>query len=217
MLQCDTFAIVDHVQFLKKSFQNRNYIRGKSDKLLLTVPVLTKGRFTQRICDVEVEGTLPWARKHWKSMYLSYRDAPFFSAHAGFFEAVYSRSWPRLLDLNVEIMVYLMKQLRIEKSLVYTSRLGVVGEKTDMLLDMCRKLGFDTYVSGWGGKNYVNLDLFRQAGLHHRFVKLAHPVYNQQGDEFIANLSAVDLLFNCGPDSRRIIDEAGMQSITEVM
>jgi hypothetical protein len=179
------------------------------------VPVLTKGRFTQRICDVEVEGTLPWARKHWKTMYLSYQDAPFFKDYADFFEGVYSRPWPRLLDLNMEIMMYLMKKLRIEKPLVYTSRLGIVGEKTSMLLDMCKKLGADTYVSGWGGKNYVNLVEFQQAGLHHRFVRLTHPIYRQQGDPFIPNLSAVDLLFNCGPGSRRILDEAHNQSTSE--
>jgi hypothetical protein len=84
-----------------------------------------------------------------------------------------------------------------------------------MLIDMCRKLGADTYVSGWGGKNYVILDEFRRQGLHHRFVKLNHPQYPQQGRPFIPNLSAVDLLFNCGPESKQILEAACARSAME--
>jgi hypothetical protein len=213
--QCDKFMFVDHAQFEKKAYQNRNYVRGKTERVLLTVPVQTKGRFLQRTDEVMVDNSLPWARKHWRTIWLNYHDAPFFKEHQPFFEGTYARTWERLVDLNVSITLYIMKCLGIDNEVVFSSHYDVKGEKTAMLIDMCRKTGADTYVSGWGGKSYVDLDAFRSARLGHRFVRLSHPVYPQQGRPFISDLSAIDLLFNCGPESRRILDDAAKLSTVE--
>jgi hypothetical protein len=215
MTKCDKFMFVDHAQFEKKAFQNRNYVRGKTERLLLTVPVQTKGRFLQRTDEVMIDNSLPWARKHWRTIWLNYHYAPFFADHRTFFEEAYAQTWKRLVDLNLAITLYLMKCFGIEKEVLSSSQCNVTGEKTSMLIDMCRKAGADTYVSGWGGKNYVDVAEFKHAGLQHRFVRLAHPAYPQQGEPFMPNLGAIDLLFNCGPESRRIIDEAARVSTVE--
>ncbi len=217
MTQCDKFMFVDHAQFEKKLFQNRNYVRGRTDRILLTVPVLTKGRFYQRTDEVLIDNSLPWARKHWRTISLNYHNAPFFEDHRGFFEEVYTKASPRLVDLSLAITHYLMKCFGIEKEVLSSSQCNVTGEKTAMLIDMCRKAGCDTYVSGWGGKSYVDVEEFRRQGLHHRFVRLAHPVYAQQGEPFIPNLAAIDLLFNCGPESRRVLNDAAKASTVEEM
>jgi hypothetical protein len=215
MTQCDKFMFVDHAQFEKKAYQNRNYVRSKTERVLLTVPVQTKGRYLQRTDEVMVDNSLPWARKHWRTIWLNYHDSPFFADHRPFFEATYAQTWERLVDLNVTITMYLMKCFGIDKEVVFSSRYDIKGEKTAMLIDMCRKTGADTYVSGWGGRSYVDVEEFRRQGLHHRFVRLAHPVYPQQTEPFMPNLAAIDLLFNCGPGSRRIIDDAAKLSTVE--
>lgn len=215
MTQCDKFMFVDHAQFEKKLFQNRNYVRSRTDRILLTVPVLTTGRFYQRTDEVIIDNSLPWARKHWRTIFLNYHNAPFFEEHRGFFEEVYSKSWRRLVDLNLATTLYLMKCFGLEKEVLSSSQYNVSGEKTAMLIDMCRKTGADTYVSGWGGKDYVNVDEFRRQDLHHRFVRLSHPIYPQQGARFMPNLAAIDLLFNCGPESARVLDDAAKVSVVE--
>ena len=218
MTQCDTFIFSDHMQFEPRAFQQRNYVRSKEGRILLTVPVLAKGTL-QRTDEVMIDNSQPWARKHWRTILLNYQHAPFFNDHRSFFERTYGETWKRLVDLNVSITLYLMKCFGIEKEVVFGSRYDIKGAKTAMLIDMCRKTGADTYISGWGGKSYaksyVDLDAFRRAGLRHRFVRLSHPVYPQQGEPFIPNLSAIDLLFNCGPESRRILDGAAELSTIE--
>ena len=52
---CDNFIFLDSVQFDKRSWQQRNYIRGNSDKILLSIPVLSKGRFHQKINQVSID------------------------------------------------------------------------------------------------------------------------------------------------------------------
>ena len=51
----DVFVFLDSVQFDKRSWQQRNRIKTSTGELMLTVPVLTKGRFDQNICDVKID------------------------------------------------------------------------------------------------------------------------------------------------------------------
>lgn len=215
MTQCDKFMFMDHLQFEIKLYQNRNYVRSSTGRILLTVPVLTKGRSLQRTDEVMIENALPWTKKHWLTVFYNYHNAPFFNDHRDFFEQVYAKPWQRLMDLNLAITLYLMKCFGIEKEVLFSSQCNLAGQKTALLTDACRKTGADTYVSGWGAKSYVDVTEFRRLGLHHRFARLTHPVYPQQGEPFIPNLSAVDLLFNCGPESRRILDDAAKLSTVE--
>lgn len=208
MTQCDKFILVDHVQFARKDFQNRNYIRSNAGKLLLTVPVFSKGQFTQKINQVLINNMEPWARKHWKAMHLNYQSCPFFSAHKDFFADLYAKQWERLVDLNISIIRYLAECFGIKQEILLSSDYNVSGQKTEMLIDMCLKLDADTYVSGQGAKTYVDTAQLREHQLKHRFVKFVSPHYKQQHEPFIPSLSAVDLLFNCGPEAKMVLSEA---------
>jgi hypothetical protein len=215
MTLCDKFAIVDHVQFETEGYTNRNSVRSREGQILLTVPVLTSGRPFQRICSVEIDNRRPWARKHWRTIEQNYGRSAYFKDYGPFFRDVYSRPWRLLADLNVAIIRYIMQCLSISVELDFSSRHNVKGQKTDMIIDLCRKLGADSFISGSGGKKYVILDRFQSAGIRHCFAKLAHPTYPQQVEPFIPSLSTIDLLFNCGPESRRILDEAARNSTVE--
>jgi hypothetical protein len=84
---------------------------------------------------------------------------------------------------------------------------GIAGQKTDMLISMCKKVGADEYLSS-PGEAYVDREQMKAAGITHHFQHFIHPVY-EQGAEFIPNLSAIDLLFNVGPEAGKIIKECG--------
>ena len=75
------------------------------------------------------------------------------------------------------------------------------GTKSDLVLDMCKKLGAKTYIFGSLGKEYVNEKDFENAGIKIIFQNYQHPSYTQLHGKFISHLSILDLLFNCGPDS----------------
>jgi hypothetical protein len=211
LIHADVFVFVDHVQFMQKGFHNRNYIRSATDKILLTVPVITAGRWRQAIRDVEIHNEVAWARRHWKSIALNYRKAPFFEACGGPIEAVYSRSWRWLVDLNAELISAVMEILGIKKKVVFSSELGVSGQKTDLLVDICRAVGADTYLSGAGARRYVDEEKFRDAGLAHEILDARAPVYEQCHTGFVPNVAVIDLLFNCGPASYGTIAAARVQ------
>lgn len=204
--QSDIFCIVDSIQFEKKWFQSRNKIRTREGELWLTMPVKTHDKFSQKISEVQIDNSVPWKRKHWKSISLSYQKAPYFSIYADFFEDVYRRDWNMLIDLDEHIIRGVMKFLNIEKKIIRSSSFHPEGKKTDLIVDICKKTGARGYLSGTGGAHsYVELEKFTVAGLTHKFQKFTHPVYPQIHGGFIPKMAIIDLLFNCGPESERMV------------
>lgn len=213
--QADAFIFVDHVQFLKKSFQNRNKIRvapGSEGWTLLTVPIVTAGKRFQKINEVEVDNSTRWSEKHWKTILLNYGKTPYFSEHKDFFEELYMKQWNKLVDLNEDIIRYLFRAFGINIPLFRSSDYDFKGAKTDLLVEMCDELKANTYLSGIGAKiaGYVEDEKFARQGLCHAYSNFRHPDYRQIYKPFIPCLSAIDLLFNYGEESKKIIREASL-------
>lgn len=209
MRQCDVLVLLDTVQFARRDFQNRNRIKGANGPIWLTVPVASKGNFEQLIEDVEIVNAQDWRRKSWSAIQHSYRNAPCFADQRPFFESLYQRDWTRLVDLNVAVIRHLAGQLGIGTRLVTSSELGIRERGgTNVALAVCRAVGATTYLSGAFGKDYLEEQRFAEASIAVRYQDFQHPTYPQQFGEFLPKLSVIDLLFNCGPESRSIIESA---------
>lgn len=206
MLRADVFVILDDVQFAKNDYQNRTRVKGRAGAQWLTVPVAH--RFGQRIGEVEVSGDA-WRSKHWKTLVACYARAPHFRAYAGGFEELFSRPRARLAELNVAALDLAARALGIEKRWVFSSDLKADGRKSELVLDICKRLGATHYYSGRTGSTYLDREEFRRAGVEIVVQDFKHPVYEQlfmKEAGFVAGLSVVDLLFNCGPTSKRLIE-----------
>jgi hypothetical protein len=93
---------------------------------------------------------------------------------------------------------------------VRASGLGIDGTQTERLVRICRHFGAARYLSGSAARTYLQVPLFEAAGIAVEWQDFAHPVYPQLHGAFVPYLSALDLLFNCGPDARRILAGASM-------
>ena len=207
----DVHVMLDHVQFEKNSFTNRNKVRTADGWCWLTVPVKTKGRFGDlAIRTVEIDNSTDWRARHWKTIRQSYRRAPHFEEHAPFFEQVYRREWTLLADLLRETTGYLLRALGITTRLLVSSDMSPQGAKDELVLDLCRKASADLYLSGALGRDYLRKELFEGAGIKVLFQDYRHPMYPQQYGEFIPHLSVVDLLFHCGGQSLDILMEGNL-------
>lgn len=211
--RADLFVVVENVQFVKRGpfgWIHRNKIKTGRTWEWLTVPVLTKGKFTQTIRETRINNARPWGRKHWRSIEWHYRKAPHFADYAAELKAVYDRSWEHLWELNVEIIRLVLKWLDIGTPVKISQDLGIEGKSTDLVMDICRKTGADTYLSGLHGRDYLKQEEFEMAGLKLVFQDF-RPLFHPQTppEPFIPNLSVVDLIFNCGTASRRILLEGG--------
>lgn len=201
----DAFCYFDDVQYQKKDWNNRNRIKGPNGPFWLTVPVEARDHFLLKLKDVEILDSDVWRRKHWKSLFTSYRQAPYFKRYADFFEDTYQKPWRLLSDLNEHLLLFFLKELKIDVTYYKMSQLHLEGRKSELVLDMCSRLNASIYIFGEQGRNYADVQAFRSKGIHPYFQDYHHPVYPQQHRDFVSHLSIVDLLFNCGSASLGVL------------
>lgn len=201
----DAFVFLDNVQYKKREYQNRNRICNRDGWMWLTVPVLTKGKYHQKIIEVKIDDTQKWRRKQLRCIKTYYSKAPYFKEHIDFFESVYMQKWERLIDLNKYIIKYLLEYLGIFTPIYHESEMRVESHSTDRIIEICRKLNADTYLSGNGGKKYLDEAKFLKAGIKLTYQYFVHPVYQQLHNPFIPFMSIIDLVFRHGKESLGIL------------
>jgi hypothetical protein len=202
---CDSFVFLDDVQFKKREFQNRNKIKTPSGPLWLTVPVATKGHFDQLIKDVRINNEENWAAEHYKSIEHNYHRSPHFIEHEEFFRKLYEKKWDFLIDISMELIRYMLSYLKIETPAKYSSEFQVKSFSTQRIIDLCRCTGSGAYLSGSGGRDYMDMALFDRNNIAVMFQDFKHPEYAQMFEGFEPYLSIIDLVFNCGHKSREIL------------
>ena len=202
--RCDVFIVLDNIQFNKNGWQNRNKVKTAAGATLLTVPVYDK--LAQSLEAVTINNTVDWARKHSRTIRQAYAKAPFMAQHIPFLEEVYGRPWERLNDLNRYMLEYFVCMLDMPTSIVYASELQVPGVATTRLINLIKAVGGTHYYSGaYALDAYLDATQLADAGITLVLQEWHAPTYPQLHGAFVPDLSVIDLLFNCGPDSLRVL------------
>ncbi|MFH1569499.1 MAG: WbqC family protein [Gemmatimonadota bacterium] len=204
MDRADCFILLDTVQYKKNEWQNRNRIKTVQGPQWLTVPV--RFRHPAGIREVQVNEADNWRHRHWQSLLTNYARAPYWEAVRPHLTALYERPWERLAELNRATLELLRCRLGIGTPLLWASELeGIGDDPTGRLVDLCRAVGAETYLSGADGASYMQLEQFAAAGIEVVFQAYAHPQYPQRFGDFLSHLSTLDLVLNCGPGSLEIL------------
>lgn len=205
----DIFVFYDDVQFVKKSWQQRNRIKIQGTAKWLTVPVTHNHR--PKINEVKINNlkkwTKNWTYKHWRSIDYSYNKAPFFEDYNSEIKEIYDKQWQSLCDLDIYIIKELSRCLKIhEPKFIRSSAIeGIEGVKTDRVMNILKEIGADELLANPGARAYIEKDKFKDENIKLYWFEFKHPVYPQLGGEFIPFLSVIDLLFNTGKKSRNYI------------
>jgi hypothetical protein len=213
MACADLFVVLDHVQFERRNYQNRTQVRIAGEARWLSVPVEQRSRdeaIAAKRVDNSLEGPRHWSRVHCLTLRHAYREAPHLASYLPALQKIYEARYERLVDLNFALLEFLREALAIRTPLLMSSTLAPRGAKSEMVLDLCRRVGARSLLVGLGGsREYLDREAFARAGIGLVFQQFAHPEYRQCGTApFTPGLSALDLLLNCGPESRRILDSA---------
>ena len=208
MDQVDLFILLDSVQFEKQSWQQRNRIKTPVGLQWLTVPVVFRGHFGQEVKDVAIRD-LEFGRKQLRSIELNYRKAQFFDRYFSklpeFLQPGVATN--RLAELNECLIRWFCEELGIHTPIVRASEVNQPGRRSELLINLCRAVGTDSYMSPIGSASYLlaDLDLFSRAGIEVTFQHYEHPVYRQLFPPFCSHASVLDLLFNHGDESAGIL------------
>lgn len=200
ILHSDKFIYVSNVQLEKKSWQNRNRIKGANGEIMLSVPVLTKGKFDQTIKETRINNQLEWGKKHFQAINLNYKKSKYYNRYIDFFEDLYKKNWECLNELDIYIMNWILKELNIKTKVYYDTDYKFEEKNNQLLIEMTKQLECDTYLSNKGSESYVNIDLFREQNLNHIYINYLDVEYKQLFKQHIPYLSIIDMLFNLGSE-----------------
>lgn len=151
-----------------------------------------------------------------------YHSSPEYGRHKQFLDDLYAQEWIHLIDLNCAIIMELLKVFQIQTPVLKSSALsclcdgqmkvatdnpqmkaphqsahpGIKRGATQQIIEFCQEIGADTYLSGSGGRNYLDLSLFEDAEIAVEFQEFHHPSHPQRYTPFIENLAALDYILN---------------------
>jgi hypothetical protein len=205
LARSDVFVIYDDVQFDKHGWRNRNRIKSPAGPHWLSVPVRHSGKKSPTNHAIEIDSAQPWARKHLGSIRQFYAHAPFLDHYLPELEELLNRDWRLLIDLDLALLSLFCRWLGLERPLVRASTLGLSGGQNERLVNHCLHFGANRYLSGSAARDYLDTALFGQHGIEVIWQDYRHPVYPQQYGAFVSHLSTLDLILNCGDQSRSIL------------
>lgn len=199
----NTFVIFDDVQYSRGDWDNRNKIGSNDGPLWLTVPILNKS--SKLLSDIEIDFSKNWISKHFSTIEYNYKNTPFFNIYWNNIKTIINKPRKKLIDLNLDLINYFISILEIKTEIILSSSLNIKECGSTKLLEICKKLKCDTYLSGELGKNYLDETIFKNENIKVVFEKFEHPSYNQKFTNFIPNLSIIDLIFNEGENAKIIL------------
>ena len=212
MMNVELFVFLDDVQFRKKGWQNRNRIRINDGTTLLSIPVHTHSY--PKINEVTIDNEKNWSMRHKKSILYNYARAPYFGEIKDFIESIFEKKFQYLVDLNTEIIKFIMNELEIKSKIVFSSELEISKKGSDRVLDICKAVDADHYITGtfWAESN-LRVEEFKKSNIDVEFQKFQHPTYKQIHGEFIPEMSIIDLLFNEGKkEAKKILQNSTSSS-----
>jgi hypothetical protein len=200
MAKSDIFVIYNDAQFNKYEYQHRNRIRIHDGWKWLTVPVVKE---EMPIKEIKIINEPPknkshWSKIHFREIHANYAKTDYFSVYEEEIRKVYEKKYEKLVDLNMNLIKFLMKAFDIDVKLVYASEFGLITKSSQKNLDLVEAVGGDEYLSGPMGRDYLDVSLFEKNGIKVDFQDFKHPVYKQRYEGFVPNMAAIDALFNAG-------------------
>lgn len=201
----DKFVLYDDVNFINKGWINRNRILLNGKDYLFTLPC-EKASQNKLINEIEVISEEITIKKLLMTIKSAYGKAPFFESVYEIIEKVLEFDKIALSQIVYNSIKSVLNYLEIEKEIVFSSREYANRElkKADRLIDICKRENCNNYINAIGGKDIYDKKYFEMNGINISFLKPNEIQYKQFGNEFIPNLSIIDvMMFN---DKKTILE-----------
>lgn len=205
MALCDEFMFLDDVQYTKQDWRNRNRIRTKDGWMWLTIPI-KRGKLGQSLNQTRINHQLNWHRKHLAALEMNYKPCYYYSEIMGIYEAVFLTRPERLIDLTIPLIKAIADYMAIDTVFSKSSELTVLSEdKQERVIELCQLRGANIFYTGPSAQDYMEEQLYLDAGVQPVFQNYQHPIYEQHFKGFESHMSVLDLLMNYGPSAKEIL------------
>ena len=205
LLLCDTYVVLDDVQFLRRGWHHRDKIKTRQGEAWLSLSI-ARDDYHQLISQIELSPGLGWIDDHLNLLKENYQFAPCFNKFFPSIEKIYRSGFRKMMEFNMTFLRFFFELFGVRAEIIFSSKLNVPGKSSEKLLNLVNAVGGTRYLSGTGAKAYLDESIFQKAGIPVQWQVFQHPVYPQLHGDFIPGLSCLDILFNCGAESRKVLE-----------
>lgn len=202
----DVFVVYDDMQYTKRDWRNRNLIKTKNGLKWLTIPVEVKGKYYQKINETKIANNI-WTTEHFNIIKENYKTAAAYKEMSGWVEELYRKcDFEYLTDVNLYFIQNINEFFGIQTEIRSSKEFILHEEKTQRLVDICIDLKASEYYSGPAAKDYMNVNKFTEKNINVNYFDYSgYPEYPQLNGEFEHCVTILDLILNCGSESKKYL------------
>jgi hypothetical protein len=203
----DKYVIYDDVNYIKGGWINRNQIlmNGKPKMISLKMNGASPNKL---INEVQVAKDEIYNRKLLRTIEHCYKKAPYYSDVFPLIEEIIYYKDLNLSLYLVNLITKVANYLDIKTEFIISSDIdknkNLRGE--DKVIEICRILNASEYYNAIGGMGLYSKKTFEFNGIKLKFLKTAEVEYVQYKENFIPNLSIIDvMMFNPKDDIKKLL------------
>lgn len=179
----DEIIIESKESYTKQSFRNRCQIRTANKVADLIVPI-QKGNSNIPIQEIRIDQNQSWIKNHWRAIQSAYGNAPFFEHYKDDIERILHSNPRFLFDLNLQFLELIFIMIGLNKKIIFSQKYE---------------------------KEYPSFIQDLRSSVHPKQENRVLDFYSPQeymqvfGNQFIKDLSIIDLIFCEGPNAIHIL------------
>ena len=211
MKAVDKYVVYDDVNYIKSGWINRNavLVKGKRHNINVILIAASPNKFINQICvntDERVQ------KKLFKTISEYYSKAPFYAQVKPILEKIIFSQEPNLAKYLFESIKAVAAYLQIHTELMLSSQIAkdnsLKGYKK--VIEISKVLGGTEYLNSFGGFDLYEPHRaeFLDNGIVLRYLKMKEIVYPQFNNEFVPNLSIIDvMMFNSPEEIKKMLGD----------
>jgi hypothetical protein len=206
----DTFVFYDDVNFIKRGWINRNKILINGKEVLLSFPCVKPSQ-NKLIKDVEINFGSKEYLKIFETIKQSYKNAPYYIQVTNLLELIFKKEYENISELASTSVIMISEYLNLNTEFLYSSisfKETKGQDRADRLINITKSQGRHHYVNALGGQEIYSQSHFLKKGIKLNFLRPTIQPYKQFDNEFISNLSIIDvLMFNSTEKVKYMLNE----------
>lgn len=203
----DKFVLLDDVNYIVKGYINRNSILLCGAAHRFTIPIEKPSR-NKLINETRISSTVEWKPNLLNTIKMAYSKAPCFEEAFGLIKNIVDFDENDLTRYLLHEFAEIKDYLGMKTELLVSSQVPKDNclRAQDRIIAINKSLKATRYINPIGGQALYDRSDFLKEGIELSFIKMDDVVYRQFKNEFVPNLSMIDvLMFNSKAEIRELL------------
>lgn len=198
MYKSDVFVFSDNVLYSKTGRHDYNMIQTSNGPHRFKMPITYH---VAALNELKIAATEKDIEKMIKTLYMNYKKADYFDTVYPVMEELLKEALnsENLAEFNQKCIMRIASEfgMTMDRRFLISSHLDLKNRRDARIIEMCKLLDADVYISGSGAKDYHIEEDYRDNGIELIYSDYEPLKYKQVWGE-AENMSVIDYVFNCG-------------------